>query len=763
MKKPPEKHSFPEKSTQSDLADNEGVENDDIPKKLEHEDIMIFLYQLQRQESLSPSTFLGTCGGICYGFSLMLMQAVLAGREIDFFERLKLIASYKSISEDPAEVKAGFDELVSDINKAKAKASSRVSLSLKEKQLIEMPAFYDGIRIYQSPFHYPYLFDGRKLSQKDPTLIYELVKSLSLDATKLHSIHEKIYFFNRDTLFNYLRLIENALEKVSVKCPVLLSNSRHILLLAYDQQKHAWSFMDINYLPLCSQHSSFSYSLTKEELVARLFQSLGNESLSDIYLQTSVFTNSDLKTNGLEAAFSAIEDCYPITQEQVQKVNMFGIGLIHTVFHLKSLRTLNEILSMPNCDVNQRDPDGNTPLMIASERNRLDIVNRLLETAAVDIHQQNDSDESALLLAVDEDALNIVEGLSALSDLRINDTVKAHQTILYYACRYNKVEAVKAFLKRSDIDVNAGRKDSSPLDIAVDQRHSKVINELVKDKRVNINCNFDGKKSLFEKVCWWCDIETVKQFLARSDLNMEHIYAAFYQACERGSFEIVKTILIAHPELNVNQLSKDGKSALGIAVLWDHKEVVDVLLANERIQVNAASPEELNPFLLACRKGYIDIAKQLLLTDKIDVNDVDQRGNSGLHIACYEFRKPKKNDFFSLLLKRNVNLALKNERGLTAFDLALNGGNVAAKKAIFKYIARNKLDPTLYLSEQTVVKLGIDHPHDLEQVIKLKHKARRYGPRDPERTVIGPRFFDTSTAVLDIEEGALTGIFSQPN
>ncbi len=56
------------------------------------------------------------------------------------------------------------------------------------------------------------------------------------------------------------------------------------------------------------------------------------------------------------------------------------------------------------------------------------------------------------------------------------------------------------------------------------------------------------------------------------------------------------------------------------------------MLKNEA-QLNSRNEEQETPFLLACNKGNVDVAK-LLLRNGAQINDMDKYGWSALYIAC---------------------------------------------------------------------------------------------------------------------------------
>ena len=117
----------------------------------------------------------------------------------------------------------------------------------------------------------------------------------------------------------------------------------------------------------------------------------------------------------------------------------------------------------------------------------------------------------------------------------------------------------------------------------------------------------------------------------------------------------VKALLKDHPDW-VNHKENDGTTALHLAVLYGHKDMVDLLLTNnaevsihdaaaigdlEKVKALLnANPDLVNskdkggwtPLLWATTSNHKDVA-ELLLANKADVDAADNMGNTALHFA----------------------------------------------------------------------------------------------------------------------------------
>lgn len=76
--------------------------------------------------------------GVCHGFTLMWVQAACNHQLDAFYERLELLEQFV---ENP-------DRLVSAITNARQKVINKNPLTPEDEQLLELPAFFDGISLY---------------------------------------------------------------------------------------------------------------------------------------------------------------------------------------------------------------------------------------------------------------------------------------------------------------------------------------------------------------------------------------------------------------------------------------------------------------------------------------------------------------------------------------------------------------------------------------------------------------------------------------
>jgi ankyrin repeat protein len=161
--------------------------------------------------------------------------------------------------------------------------------------------------------------------------------------------------------------------------------------------------------------------------------------------------------------------------------------------------------------------------------------------------------------------------------------------------------------------------------------HAKIVEFLLKDPSIDPNkCALTGK------------VADVSPLAA---------------AAAVGSADAVK-VLLKDPRVNVNQLTKEGISALHFACNNGRIDVVELLMKDNRLDINPQHFKQHHSLLLyyACKTGNVKVVGQLLQNPALDVNKIHNTA-SPLCIAICE----GKTEVVKMLLK-NEKLDI-NERG----------------------------------------------------------------------------------------------------
>jgi ankyrin repeat protein len=154
-----------------------------------------------------------------------------------------------------------------------------------------------------------------------------------------------------------------------------------------------------------------------------------------------------------------------------------------------------------------------------------------------------------------------------------------------------------------------------------------------------------------------------------------------HSAAQSGDVEKVRVLLKANPEL-VNAKAEGGWTALHFAVIYGHKEVVELLLAN-KAEVNARGARDMTPLLFAAQHGHKVIA-EVLLANNADVNVKDEIGETPLQYAIGWSRSK---EVAEVLLANHADVNVKSKNGITPLHTVASIGNKAMMELLLAYKA----------------------------------------------------------------------------
>lgn len=148
------------------------------------------------------------------------------------------------------------------------------------------------------------------------------------------------------------------------------------------------------------------------------------------------------------------------------------------------------------------------------------------------------------------------------------------------------------------------------------------------------------------------------------DPNVESLTTPFLEACARGHLKIVN-LFLPHVD-DINQTNRQNKTALYLSAQNNNDtQVVQLLLAQNGILVDAKDDAGNTPLMEACVRGHLDTAV-LLLTHGANIDHQNRRlGNSALH-RCVQGGNRRMVHF---LVEANAQVNLFNNHGFTPSEM----------------------------------------------------------------------------------------------
>ncbi|KAJ8928238.1 hypothetical protein NQ314_019188 [Rhamnusium bicolor] len=304
-----------------------------------------------------------------------------------------------------------------------------------------------------------------------------------------------------------------------------------------------------------------------------------------------------------------------------------------------NLQGLQSFFENKQVQIDDKDENGTTALMVAATKGRSSMVRELLNHGADPNIEDNDG-WTALLCAAKEGHLDIVcQLMEHITDIDHRDM--GGWTALMWATYKGRTEVAILLIERG-ADVNAhGHYHISSLLWAAGRGHIQIIEALIHHgAKVNV-----GDKYGTTALIW---------------------------ACRKGFTEIVELLLKAGA--NIDTAGMYSWTALLVATYGNHVDVVNLLLEHKP-NVNALDKDGCSPLTIACKEGYYEIATALMAAGAY-INIQDRTGDTNLIHAI----KGGHRAVVEALLKKYADVDIPGKDRKTAVYVAVEKGNVNAVK-----------------------------------------------------------------------------------
>lgn len=293
-------------------------------------------------------------------------------------------------------------------------------------------------------------------------------------------------------------------------------------------------------------------------------------------------------------------------------------------------------------------------LHFACQSGQLKLVEELLSQKFTLINLATTDGFTPLYLAVKYNQEAVVETLLTQDRIDINTSDMKGKTPFFLACEQGGIKIVRALLKRKDLLINREPMVSSSLLAAMEQQHVEVVFELLKQETLNVNY-FD-----------------------------QHEGTPLFRACEMKSKEIIQGLL-KHPLIcpNLTNLhSKKFQTPLGMLCEKGEVDLVKELLQHEQIDVNLIGEDFETPLYLASKNGHLACVQALLKRDEINLNYSKPNGETALSIAC---KNNHSQVVRALSEHENTEINLAGYQGETALSIACQNSAVELVQILLKH------------------------------------------------------------------------------
>ena len=330
--------------------------------------------------------------------------------------------------------------------------------------------------------------------------------------------------------------------------------------------------------------------------------------------------------------------------------------------------TVRYLVGLPEVDLNHQDSNNFTALHFAVQEKRADVVQVLIDAGA-DIETKDDEGRSPLLLASIEGELTTVKTLvEAGADVRATDAER--DTCLTLAAHFGHTETVRYLVGLPEVDLNHQEyRNFTALHFAVQEKHGDLVQVLI-DVGADIETKTDTGRSPLHLASLSGALTTVMMLVKAgadvraTDSNRD---TCLTLAAHFGHTDTVR-YLVGLPEVDLNhQDSKNYNTALHVAVERKHGNVVQVLI-DAGADIETRNDEGRSPLHLASISGELTTMKMLVKAGA-DVRDTDADGDTCLTLAAYDGHT---DTVRYLLCLPEVDLNHQDSDNYTALHVAVN-------------------------------------------------------------------------------------------
>jgi ankyrin repeat protein len=342
-------------------------------------------------------------------------------------------------------------------------------------------------------------------------------------------------------------------------------------------------------------------------------------------------------------------------------------------YHITAIKALISL----GANLNIKDQDNNTALMIACKKCNYDLIDILIDAGA-------DTIDCAEIM-IENRTSNDPRYIEAFKKLITKGAFK--DTLLIKAIDYNRLDLVDVLLK-SNINVNATYPGSgrTVLMIAIERGYTELVCKLIsvgadidaKDRHgttplmISINHNRHG---IFKKLIdLMADLDSQD-----TDGRTALIFAAEYNLNEYALY-----LIKAGAKLNL--VNEGLKNALMIAIENNSYETA-MRLISSGIDLNVQDSQKRTALMHAIMNRSNDIVYKLI-NSECNLDLQDSGGYTALMYVYEYYKNHEYENFMTLLINSGANLDIQNIYGDTILMKTLNYSNYSSAKIIYDLVIK---------------------------------------------------------------------------
>ena len=315
-------------------------------------------------------------------------------------------------------------------------------------------------------------------------------------------------------------------------------------------------------------------------------------------------------------------------------------SLLHLAARRGHLEIVRELIRI-GADPNAVGKDGSTPLLLAAEGGHVVLVKELINEFGADLRATNDAGSSAVHVAATNGHIRVIEQLCKHEpDLDAKD--KRGSQPIHLAAEGGHLEVTKILLGKGVDSSNIDRRRFTPLHLATRGGHLGVVQALLKDPK-SIMRSFSGlefKGRVGTGRLHDIDENKIKDYGALEENDDASISSSSESYDSDEDLTKMEEVDESddepfNPYENRSNPTKsqyeDEATPMHSAAKRGYVEIARELLKAD-LEYNILSKQALTPLHLAAREGYVSVVKELLERNA-DPNVADVNKSSPLHAA----------------------------------------------------------------------------------------------------------------------------------
>ena len=339
---------------------------------------------------------------------------------------------------------------------------------------------------------------------------------------------------------------------------------------------------------------------------------------------------------------------------------------LHLPVKIKGIKFVKPVRISASCDPNIVNSKGDTPLHIACWQGSIEIIDLLLGSEKINLYVTNLEGQMPFHVANHE----AIKFLVKCGDYSLNEQDSEGNTVLHLAVQTKDIKSVSTLLTDPSCDPNiVTNKGDTPLHIACRQGCIEIIDLLLGTKRINLQAmNAHGKLPLHvaNVQAIGCLVEGRHYSINERDIKGNTI---LHLAVQAENTNCVKTLL-ASASCDPNAVNNEGNTPLHIACQQGSVEIIDFLFSFEKLDLYITNADECK---MPLHVASMEAIKHLLKCKKYTLDERDGKGNTVLHLAV---QMENSNCVKTLLASASCDPNVVNSKGDTPLHIACWQGSV---------------------------------------------------------------------------------------